>query len=196
VKRTIFLAFVSVAFLGCAHHSMLSSGFRAPRTVSSRAVGPWDNPYRNDPKLAGVWICQLGECPYDQWRFEGKHPAGIFFYFWDGRVRQVGYEPDGTVYSDQWWPHRIEPGDDWFNVDFSQGSDPTFQHHADPRKKGSPSPNPAMPFRQAQGPEWIEGQRTAPAVTLAARPPSPAQPSCQPLQPLRLGAFDVARVIR
>ena len=79
---------------------------------------------------------QFGECAYDQQRYEGKHPCGIYFYFWDGRVRQRGYEPDGTLLDDFWWPTdmRLKPGDGgWGLVDFSHGSDPSFRHHADPR---------------------------------------------------------------
>ena len=84
---------------------------------------------------------QFTDCPYENWRYEGKHPAMVIFYFWDGRVRQLGYEPDGTVYDNFWWPapDRLKPGDAaWWMVDFTHGSDPTFQHHADPRKKPNP----------------------------------------------------------
>ncbi|CAN5664597.1 hypothetical protein BH09VER1_BH09VER1_00990 [soil metagenome] len=121
---------------GCAHHSGVGTEPK-PKTVHNREIGRWKNIYKGDPKLAGVEVHQFGECPYDQWLYEGKHPEAVWYYFWDGRVRQIDYEPDGKSYSDQWWPPemRLRRGSlDWQQVDFSQGSDPTFKHHADPRK--------------------------------------------------------------
>lgn len=80
---------------------------------------------------------QFTDCASENWRYKGKHPAMILFYYWDGRVRQLGYDPDGTVHENFWWPDslRLKPGDAaWSNVDFTCGSDPAFQQHADPRK--------------------------------------------------------------
>jgi hypothetical protein len=136
VKRTILATCLALCVVGCANRQNRSASLPLRRPVRSHAIGRWDNPYRGDPKLAGVRVYQLGECPYEQWRYEGKHPAGIWFYFWDGRVRQIGYEPNGSVDNDFWWPTRLKPGDSyWLDVDFSHGSDPAFQHHADPRLK-------------------------------------------------------------
>jgi len=106
------------------------------KPAKDHSVGVWTNEFQGDPQLAGVTVQQFGECPYDQWRFESKHPCGVFYFFWDGRVVQRQYEPDGTLVSDGNWKNRVNPGDAWWqNVDFTHGSDPEFKHHADPRPK-------------------------------------------------------------
>ncbi|MBB5030860.1 hypothetical protein [Prosthecobacter vanneervenii] len=106
------------------------------QAVRDFSVGHWENPFRDNPDLAGVAVQQFGECSYDQHHWEGRHPHEIYFFFWDGRVRQCGYEPDGTLLEDFWWPEdmRLKPHDPrWKKVDFSHGSDPMFKRHADPR---------------------------------------------------------------
>ena len=134
--KTAFTAFCFLTLVACANHSRTSTAPTPSRPIRDVTIGHWDNPFHRDPKLAGVVVQQFGECPYNQHLWEGKHPCEIYYYFWDGRVRQCGYEPDGTVREDFWWPNRLTPGDDrWSDVDFSHGSDPSFQHHADPRKK-------------------------------------------------------------
>ena len=125
-----------VCLAACAHRSDTSAKPPKPQLPHDYSVGHWENPFRGNPKLAGVVVQQFGECVYDQHLWEGKHPCGIYFYFWDGRVRQRSYEPDGTLREDFWWPDRLKSGDArWSDVDFSHGSDPTLKHHADPRSK-------------------------------------------------------------
>jgi|GEM_PF-3022721 len=126
-----------MSLAACSHHSEKPVKLPKVRAIHDFSVGPWENPFRGDPNLAGVCVQQFGECPYDQHLHEGKHPCGIYFYFWDGRVRQRGYEPDGTLREDFWWPAamrlKLHDSASWKNVDFSHGSDPNFKHHADPR---------------------------------------------------------------
>ena len=131
-----FSALCLVCLTACAHRSHPSAKPSQPRPIHDNSIGHWDNPFRDNPNLAGVYVQQFGECSYDQHRSEGKHPCAIYFYFWDGRSRVRGYEPNGTLQEDSWCPGRLKPGDEeWGVVDFSHGSDPTFKHHADPRKK-------------------------------------------------------------
>lgn len=114
----------------CASHSP------PPRIKPYRAdyVGAWVNPFKGDPTLAAAEVHQYGECSYDNWLYDGKHPCAIWFYFWDGRVRQMEFEPDGKVRSDFVLPGKLKPGDaSWTGADFSVGSDPQFKRHRDPR---------------------------------------------------------------
>ena len=84
---------------------------------------------------------QFTDNPSEDWRYEGMHPSLVAFFFWDGRVRQHDYEPDGRVRYDYWWPDRLKPSDGrWNAVDFTQGSDPIFKHHADPRPRKISNP--------------------------------------------------------
>ncbi len=140
MMRSLQNVTVGLSLLGlasCAHPTTDQSAPPKIHAIHNFKVGPWDNPYSHDPNLAGVEVHQFGECPYDQHLWEGKHPCAIWFFFWDGRVRQCGYEPDGTLHESFWWRNRIKPGDArWQHVDFSQGSDPKFQSHAGPRPQG------------------------------------------------------------
>lgn len=95
----------------------------------------WKNLHKDDLDLAGVIVMQYPENPYEIRSFVGMHPAAIFYVFWDGRVRQVGYDPDGVISNDFWWDDPMEPGEGWWDdVDFSYGSDPNFERHQDPRR--------------------------------------------------------------
>lgn len=134
--KALFSAVCFVSLAACIHRSETTARLPKLQPIHDFSVGPWENPFRGNPDLAGVNVQQFGECPYDQHLWEGRHPCEIYFYYWDGRVRQRGYEPDGTLREDFWWPAdmRLKPHDSgWNQVDFSHGSDPTFKRHADPR---------------------------------------------------------------
>ena len=136
----VILFALLIGLTACVHQSSKSSS-APPRKTHNFEVGPWVNPYRGDPKLAGVIVTQFTDNPYVNWQYEGKHPAMVEFYFWDGRVRQHDYEPDGTLRSEFWWPDSLKPSDGWWSdVDFSQGSDPTFKRHQDPRLRKTSKP--------------------------------------------------------
>ena len=136
-----------VLLVGCVHRPVASSNGVATAVepvfppIYNQTVGPWVNLYPDDPKLAGVSVDQFGVDPFEAKSYEGKHPATVWFYFWDGRVRALVYRPDGTVMSDQWLAARVKPGaTEWNDVDFQYGSDPKFLHHADPRPKHETPP--------------------------------------------------------
>jgi hypothetical protein len=122
-----FLIFAVFLLTGCATQHK--------DTMLSNTVGPWENLYKGDRALAGVFVLQYPEGA-DSWKdYEYKHPGLIEYFFWDGRVRQIVYRPDGSVHDDFWWPYKIKPGDGWWGgLDFSYGSDPEFKRHKDPRK--------------------------------------------------------------
>ena len=86
--------------------------------------------YVGDPNLAGIRVDH--STPHETPRKSWMHPSAIHYYFWDGKVRLVGYGPDGSVEdkSERWYV-----ASEWENVDFSYGSDPGFKLHQDPRTK-------------------------------------------------------------
>lgn len=104
-----------------------------PPVIHNRAVGPWTNVHQGDASLAGTIVQQFTDCPYENQRWEGKHPAMVLFVFWDGKVRQRGYQPDGTCYEDFYW-NIPSDSHQWDSVDFTTGSDPYFHNHRDPRR--------------------------------------------------------------
>ena len=133
-SRLLLLVVASLLMGGfldsCAHPKTLGR----LRGYNQDYKGAWENPFRGDPNLAGVNVIQYGECPYENWTFDGKHPCNIWYFFWNGRVRQIQYLPDGKVWDDFYWPQRLKPGDPfWKGVDFAFGSDPQFKKHRDPR---------------------------------------------------------------
>ena len=106
--------------------------------------GEYRNIYRGASELAGVEAYQVGEAVGGMdaqsggaERYKGKHPGNIAYHFWDGRIRRLIYSPEGKVTDDQWLHHQPNevPGymNAWDMVDFSQGSDPEFKRHSDPR---------------------------------------------------------------
>ena len=105
----------------------------------AKAIGPWQNAYAGNEELAGVVISQFPEAGRYPWLIEsykGKHPAMILYYFWNGRINQRAFEPDGTETENFWWNDSLKPGEwIWRVVDYSQGSDPKFIRHRDPRPK-------------------------------------------------------------
>lgn len=106
-------------------------------TDPRRKIVQWRNLHAGDPALAGIVIDQEPPegCVYnDKSRYDHRHPADVTYYFWDGRVRQMEFEPYGDVIGDFWWREKIKPGDGWWtDVDFSYGTDPKFRTHKDPR---------------------------------------------------------------
>ena len=141
--KALFSCLAVLMLTGCVHPpapalARTAAGpWPSPPSIHNRTVGSWVNLYQGDPRLAGVSVEQFGDNAFEASPYEGKHPEGVWFYFWDGQVRMITYRPDGTVTSDQWRQGRIKPGaTEWDQVDFTQGSDPTFRHHADPRSKG------------------------------------------------------------
>lgn len=127
VRRIIavaILVFLSLASATCS-------------SDSSPSLVKWFNLHENDAALAGVEVCQYPEgSAYDsKTRYMGKHPAMVIYYFWDGRVRQTSFEPNGALREDFFWPRQLRLGPDtWRNVNFNLGSDPFFKSHKDPRK--------------------------------------------------------------
>ncbi len=113
---------LALLFLGC--ESVKQS------TVPEYSIRPvypgWVNLHENDQELAGISFFNDGETQ----SHEGKHPGGVIYVFWDGRVRQTVHKPDGTKVEDFW--HRVAH---WNRLDYSFGSDPNFERHKDPRLK-------------------------------------------------------------
>jgi hypothetical protein len=100
----------------------------------------WKNLYQGNDMLAGIAINQIfPEGSQDQTLYDGKHPAGIAYYFWDGTRIEYWYFKDKSAkvyrleikhyYGD------VSP-DEWKWVDFLYGSDSTFKSHPDPRIHG------------------------------------------------------------
>jgi hypothetical protein len=90
--------------------------------------------YEGDPKLAGVIIEQYPEGIEPKQRYAGKHPASIWYAFWDGNIVAVDYDPDGKPSVKSFWKGYMSRTPWlWKDVDFNYGSDPTFKGHADPR---------------------------------------------------------------
>jgi len=71
--------------------------------IHNLTVGQWTNRYHGDPNLAGVVVQQFPDCAGEALRFEGHHPALVLYVFKDGRVNQIGFEPDGKVRENFWW---------------------------------------------------------------------------------------------
>ena len=73
----------------------------------STKQGVWINVHAATPGLAGVRVQQFPDCDEDLDRYCGRHPAMILYVFKDGRVHQLGFEPDGKPCSphaeDFWW---------------------------------------------------------------------------------------------
>lgn len=146
---TLFFLVVS-----CADHSDVT---RAPtdsptwREVLSKdsadrivPPGEYKNIYRGSSELAGVEAYQVGDAVGGMdaqhggaERYRGKHPGNIAYHFWDGRIRSLIYSPEGRMMNDQWLHHQPNEVPSYINawdmVDFSQGSDPEFKRHPDPR---------------------------------------------------------------
>lgn len=120
----------------------------------SPAIGPWENRYKGDPNLAGVIVTQYPEgeavakTPY-----QNKHPASIWYVYWNGDVMSIQYAPDGSVQVESLWTRNFTPGSWWWGeVDFSHGSDPLFRHHADPRQAIPRGENPQARIISPAGP--------------------------------------------
>jgi len=131
----VLLAALLVA--GCSAMSHTEQMIRHERIEKlSPVIGPWENRYQSDPNLAGVIVTQypegeaMAKTPY-----QGKHPASIWYVFWNGDVMSIEYRPDGSVLGESLWKEYFTPCSWWWGeVDFSRGSDPLFQRHADPRR--------------------------------------------------------------
>ncbi len=127
----LFALLISLLLLGCA-----SQPFAQGRGAPAPSFGAWINPYTGDTRLAAVAIARGAADPFDRWGFAHARITGLSFAFWDGRVRQVQFRADGTVWDDFWWPRQawMKPGSAaWAGFDFMYGSDPTFVRHRDPR---------------------------------------------------------------
>lgn len=119
---SILLTSAAVVFVGC----VVSPIPPEPEYTIRPTYPGWINLHEGDPDLAGIAFFNDGEAD----AYLGKHPGGVMYVFWDGRVRQTGHKPDGTVEEDFW--HRVAQ---WNRLDYSFGSDPNFERHEDPRKK-------------------------------------------------------------
>ena len=128
--------------LGCASSPSAQTssrgGFPAP------GFGSWHDPYVGDPNLAAILVLRGPANPFDRWGFASTRITGLSFAFWDGRVRQVQFRGDGSVWDDFWWPlnARLKQGNaSWGGFDFAYGSDPLFARHRDPRlRAAAPTP--------------------------------------------------------
>lgn len=116
--------FASIMVIGCTATS------KTPRSEAAYTICPtypgWVNLHGGDPDLAGISFIGDGDAE----AYVGKHPSGVMYVFWDGRVRQTSHKPDGSLQGDFW--HRVAH---WNRLDYSFGSDPNFERHDDPRKK-------------------------------------------------------------
>ena len=134
--KSLFLLLCVILMSACAHQTGSVASTHPEDTTRDPTIDAWINPFKDDPQLAGVIVQQLPENPYDQKAWLGKHPSMIEFFFWDGRVQQRDYEPDGTQTDSFWWPSTMKVNRNlWDQVDFTQGADPTFKQHADPRQR-------------------------------------------------------------
>ena len=100
----------------------------------------WKNIYKGNPLLAGVEVNQFS----GDWApglkslsdYDGKHPAQIIYYFWNGRLERLNYLPNGRMFHKEVSKSPILAGSpDLDFIDFSYGSDPHFLKHPDPRRK-------------------------------------------------------------
>lgn len=130
----IFLLSIALVLTGCASAPKGENLTKKDYEELDNAIGPWENPYKGDPKLAGVEIQQYPEGIGPKKRYEHKHPASIWYIFWNGNVKSVQYDPDGTVMVSSLWKRSYKTPADWYRVDFTYGSDPEFKRHKDPRK--------------------------------------------------------------
>jgi hypothetical protein len=135
---TLRVLCIALLLAGCASERLTQSpnNPKLPKRPPPDTRGPWTNLYAGDQRLAALAVIQYPENPYESWSYAGKHPCNIWYAFWDGRVRQIQYRPDGTVLNDFWWPARLRlmPGNSvWQTFDFSYGSDRSFSRHRDPR---------------------------------------------------------------
>lgn len=99
----------------------------------------WVNIYVGNPELAGVMVRQHPLEKHKGISYQGQHPFVISFVMWNGTVNETYYKPDGRIISAGWWRLKdmkaLDPQSIWHYVDFSLGSDPTFNKHKDPRNK-------------------------------------------------------------
>jgi hypothetical protein len=134
MRLTNYAPLLGIFLVACTHGACPWKRHHAVK------IGPWENIYRGDERLAGVVVQQYPETAgmeVDYQGSQGKHPAGVTFVFWDGRSRKLTYDPTGSVLDDYWLPEdmRYVPGSlAWKWVDFRFGSDPKFKSHRDPRK--------------------------------------------------------------
>lgn len=100
----------------------------------------WENLYQGNEMLAGIAINQIfPEGSQDEALYDGTHPAGIAYYFWDGTHIEYWYFKDKSAKV-----YRLEikhyygdiSSDEWQWVDFSYGSDGSFKNHPNPRIHG------------------------------------------------------------
>ena len=91
------------SLLGCSSPHPTHNSPPEPPPIKNRAVGEWKNLYKRDPKLLGYRVQQFPDSHYLAPDYEGRHPAMVIYVFKDLRVRQMGFEPDGTVREDFWW---------------------------------------------------------------------------------------------
>ena len=93
--------------------------------------------HQGDPNLAGIFIYQNDPVNMDGYppRNKGDHPFGIVYYFWDDtHVRDVAYDKEGEIVRDtRRTCFTPTSKSQWSRVNFSYGSDPAFERHADPR---------------------------------------------------------------
>ena len=129
--KIISVIFVTLFICGCA-----TVKNERPHSPVPPPVARVQNLYAGNPQLAGISIAQSSDELGSYEKYLGKHPALVCYVFWDGRVQQYNYEPDGKLMEKPfWWPRKLEVGNgSWKEVDFSYGSDPTFEKHQDPRK--------------------------------------------------------------
>ncbi len=138
MRRLLLLAALLALLPGCAAPQPKVAPLK-DEGIRDTSVGRWENPFRHSANLAGV-ITQQFPDGGDFKPYEGKHPCMILFVFWDGRIRQINYEPDGSSHDAQWWHLGPENQFYWDQVDFTHGSDPLFRNHPDPRTKKTPAP--------------------------------------------------------
>jgi hypothetical protein len=140
--RLIIAAVSFVALFGCAGPKVIVS--KEESFIGKGKDGSWTNIYRGDPNLTGVITQQFPDGD-DNFTFEerdGKHPCMILYGFWDDRFRQIHYTPTGDVVNEFWF--KIDESTKWIwdGVDFTQGADPSFERHQDPRVKWAKSTKP------------------------------------------------------
>jgi hypothetical protein len=141
-----FMPLFSIALLLTTAHSFSRDALDAGHGVTDAG---WVNIYVGNPELAGVMVRQQPLEKHKGVSYQGKHPFSISFVMWNGTVNETYYRPDGRIISAGWWRLKdmkgLDPQSVWHRVDFSLGSDPSFDKHKDPRNKSWTPPVCAAP---------------------------------------------------
>jgi len=135
VKRRPAFLLAAILLTGCSF-----TGKDSKTVPPHGGTSSWKNIYKGNPLLAGVGVNQY----FGEWApelksmsdYDGKHPAQIIYYFWNGSLERLNYLPNGRMFHKEVSKSPISAGSpDLDFIDFSYGSDPQFKKHSCPRQR-------------------------------------------------------------